>query len=140
MKSMRRLMAAILAAVLVLTLVGCSYTGDPGNREEDLLRLQQLLDEISRNVQAGEAPITPGLAGDFLAWAGSTRLTRQEVAQAAGQWLAAQTPELRRAAEEKLNGMLEQLSGVLKDGADALKNSDWDFSSIVKDILASGGL
>ena len=140
MKTVRKITSSFLVLVLLLTLGGCSAPGAPDSKEEDLNRLQGLLNQISTNVQAGKSPITASLAADFVSWAATTQLTRQETAQAAADWLASQTPELRRAAEEKLNALMEQMSQFLKDGTENLKNSDWDISSILKDILASGGL
>ena len=137
---MRRIVIALLAAALVLSLAGCAFVEAPGSKEEDRARLQALLNEISGNVQSGKGPITAGLAVEFLSWAGSTSLTREETAQVAADWLAAQTPELRRAAEEKLNGLLGQMNKLLTDGAEKVKDSGWDFQSILQDILASGGL
>lgn len=140
MKTVHKIFTLFLALVLLLTLAGCSFAGAPDSKGEDLNRLQGLLNQISANVQAGKSPITAGLAADFVSWAATTQMTRQETAQAAADWLASQTPELRRAAEEKLNALMEQMSQFLKDGTENLKNSDWDISSILKDILASGGL
>ena len=137
---MRRIVIALLTAALVLSLAGCAFMDAPGSKEEDRARLQALLSEISGNIQSGNGPITAGLAADFIRWAGSTSLTREETAQVAADWLATQTPELRRAAEEKLNGLMEQLNELLQDGAEKVKDSGWDFQSILQDILASGGL
>ena len=52
----------------------------------------------------------------------------------------AQLALLRRAAEEKLNEVMAQMSQLLKEGTENLKNSQWDISSVLKDILASGGV
>ena len=140
MKTVQRRIAFFLAAILVLTLTGCSFAGVPESKEADQGRLRSLLNEITANLQAGNTPITAGLAADFVSWASSTQLTRQEVAQIAGDWLAAQTPALRQAAEEKLNGLMEQMNKLLKDGAEKVQDASWDLGSVLQDILASGGL
>ena len=134
----RRILLVLLSAVLVLSLAGCGFPEKSAGKEEELARLRELLDQVAENIKEGQPPITAELAVDFLSWAGTTQLTREETARQLSDWLAAQSPSIRLAAEDKLNETLDSLNGLLKDGAEKAKG--WDIQSILKEILSSGGI
>ena len=134
----RRILLVLLSAVLVLSLAGCGFPEKSAGKEEELARLRELLDQVAENIKEGQPPITAELAVDFLSWAGTTQLTKEETAQQLSDWLADQSPSIRLAAEERLNEMLDSLTGILKDGAEKAK--EWDFKSVLQEILSSGGI
>ena len=134
----RRMLVIFLSAVLVLSLAGCAFTEKPGSKEEEKARLRTLLDQVAENIKEGESPITVKLAADFVSWACSAELTQKETARVVSDWLSAQSPSIRLAAEEKLNEMMDSLNGFLKDSTEAAKS--WDIQSVLKEILSSGGI
>ena len=138
MKRMHRVFAMILAACLLLSLTGCAYIGEQTERRADRDELRTLLEQVAENIKEGESPITVQLAADFVSWACSTEMSQKEVTQTVSDWLAAQSPSIRLAAEEKLNEMMDGLNGILKDSAEAAKS--WDIQSVLNEILASGGI
>ena len=93
---------------------------------------------MADNIKEARSPISADLAADFVSWASTTQLTKEETTQVVSDWLAAQSPSIRLAAEEKLNAVTDSLGQLLKDGAEAAKG--WDFQSILSEILSSGGI
>ena len=134
----RRILVILLSAALLLSLAGCTLLEKPESKEADKAQLRALLDQVAENIKEARSPITADLAADFISWASTTQLTKEETTQVVSDWLAAQSPSIRLAAEEKLNAMLDSLGQLLKDGAEAAKG--WDFQSILGEILSSGGI
>lgn len=134
----RRILVILLSAALLVSLAGCTLLEKPESKEADKAQLRALLDQVAENIKEARSPITADLAADFISWASATQLTKEETAQVVSDWLAAQSPSIRLAAEEKLNAMLDSLGQLLKDGAEAAKG--WDFQSILGEILSSGGI
>ena len=134
----RRILVILLSAALLLSLAGCTLPEKPESKEADKAQLRALLDQVAENIKEARSPITADLAADFISWASATQLTKEETAQVVSDWLAAQSPSIRLAAEEKLNAMRDSLGQLLKDGAEAAKG--WDFQSILSEILSSGGI
>ena len=134
----RRILVILLSAALLLSLAGCTLLEKPESKEADKAQLRALLDQVAENIKEARSPISADLAADFISWASATQLTKEETAQVVSDWLAAQSPSIRLAAEEKLNAMLDSLGQLLKDGAEAAKG--WDFQSILGEILSSGGI
>ena len=134
----RRILVILLSAALLVSLAGCTLLEKPESKEADKAQLRALLDQVAENIKEAHSPITADLAADFISWASATQLTKEETAQVVSDWLAAQSPSIRLAAEEKLNAMLDSLGQLLKDGAEAAKG--WDFQSILGEILSSGGI
>lgn len=135
---MKRMLAVLLGVCLLLSLTGCAYIGEQLERRENRGQLRGLLDQVAENIKEGESPVTLQLTADFVSWACSTELTQEEVSQVVSDWLADQSPSIRLAAEEKLNEMLDSLTGILKDGAEKAKS--WDIQSVLQEILSSGGI
>lgn len=134
----RRILVILLSAALLVSLAGCTLLEKPESKEADKAQLRALLDQVAENIKEARSPITADLAADFISWASTTQLTKEETAQVVSDWLAAQSPSIRLAAEEKLNAMMDSLGQLLKDGAEAAKG--WDFQSILGEILSSGGI
>lgn len=134
----RRILVILLSAALLVSLAGCTLLEKPESKEADKAQLRALLDQVAENIKEARSPITADLAADFISWASATQLTKEETAQVVSDWLAAQSPSIRLAAEEKLNAMMDSLGQLLKDGAEAAKG--WDFQSILGEILSSGGI
>lgn len=134
----RRILVILLSAALLVSLAGCTLLEKPESKEADKAQLRALLDQVAENIKEARSPISADLAADFISWASATQLTKEETAQVVSDWLAAQSPSIRLAAEEKLNAMLDSLGQLLKDGAEAAKG--WDFQSILGEILSSGGI
>lgn len=134
----RRILVILLSAALLLSLAGCTLLEKPESKEADKAQLRALLDQVAENIKEARSPISADLAADFVSWASTTQLTKEETAQAVSDWLAAQSPSIRLAAEEKLNAVTDSLGQLLKDGAEAAKG--WDFQSILSEILSSGGI
>ena len=134
----RRILVILLSAALLVSLAGCTLQEKPESKEADKAQLRALLDQVAENIKEAHSPITADLAADFISWASATQLTKEETAQVVSDWLAAQSPSIRLAAEEKLNAMMDSLGQLLKDGAEAAKG--WDFQSILGEILSSGGI
>ena len=134
----RRILVILLSAALLVSLAGCTLLEKPESKEADKAQLRALLDQVAENIKEARSPITADLAADFISWASATQLAKEETAQVVSDWLAAQSPSIRLAAEEKLNAMLDSLGQLLKDGAEAAKG--WDFQSILGEILSSGGI
>ena len=134
----RRILVILLSAALLLSLAGCTLLERPESKEADKAQLRALLDQVAENIKEARSPISADLAADFVSWASTTQLTKEETAQAVSDWLAAQSPSIRLAAEEKLNAVMDSLGQLLKDGAEAAKG--WDFQSILSEILSSGGI
>ena len=134
----RRILVILLSAALLLSLAGCTLLEKPENKEADKSQLRALLDQVADNMKEARSPISADLAADFVSWASTTQLTKEETAQVVSDWLAAQSPSIRLAAEEKLNAVTDSLGQLLKDGAEAAKG--WDFQSILSEILSSGGI
>ena len=134
----RRILVILLSAALLVSLAGCTLLEKPESKEADKAQLRALLDQVAENIKEAHSPITADLAADFISWASATQLTKEETAQVVSDWLAAQSPSIRLAAEEKLNAMMDPLGQLLKDGAEAAKG--WDFQSILGEILSSGGI
>ena len=134
----RRILVILLSAALLLSLAGCTLLEKPESKEADKAQLRALLDQVAENIKEARSPITADLAADFISWASATQLTKEETAQVVSDWLAAQSPSIRLAAEEKLNAVTDSLGQLLKDGAKAAKG--WDFQSILSEILSSGGI
>lgn len=134
----RRILVILLSAALLVSLAGCTLLEKPESKEADKAQLRALLDQVAENIKEAHSPITADLAADFISWASATQLTKEETAQVVSDWLAAQSPSIRLAAEEKLNAMMDSLGQLLKDGAEAAKG--WDFQSILGEILSSGGI
>ena len=134
----RRILVILLSAVLLLSLAGCTLLEKPESKEADKAQLRALLDQVAENMKEARSPISADLAADFVSWASTTQLTKEETAQVVSDWLAAQSPSIRLAAEEKLNAVMDSLGQLLKDSAEAAKG--WDFQSILSEILSSGGI
>lgn len=134
----RRILVILLSAALLLSLAGCTLLEKPESKEADKAQLRALLDQVAENIKEARSPISADLAADFVSWASTTQLTKEETAQVVSDWLAAQSPSIRLAAEEKLNAVMDSLGQLLKDGAEAAKG--WDFQSILSEILSSGGI
>ena len=134
----RRILVILLSAALLLSLAGCTLLKKPESKEADKAQLRALLDQVAENMKEARSPISADLAADFVSWASTTQLTKEETAQVVSDWLAAQSPSIRLAAEEKLNAVTDSLGQLLKDGAEAAKG--WDFQSILSEILSSGGI
>ena len=134
----RRILVILLSAALLLSLAGCTLLEKPESKEADKAQLRALLDQVAENMKEARSPISADLAADFVSWASTTQLTKEETAQVVSDWLAAQSPSIRLAAEEKLNDLMDSLGQLLKDGAEAAKG--WDFQSILSEILSSGGI
>lgn len=134
----RRILVILLSAALLLSLAGCTLLEKPESKEADKAQLRALLDQVAENMKEARSPISADLAADFVSWASTTQLTKEETAQVVSDWLAAQSPSIRLAAEEKLNAVTDSLGQLLKDGAEAAKG--WDFQSILSEILSSGGI
>lgn len=134
----RRIFLILLSAALLVSLAGCTFLEKPESKEADKAQLRALLDQVAENVKEANSPITAALAADFVSWACSTEMTQKEAAQMVSDWLAEQSPSIRLAAEDNLNGMLDGLNKILKDGADTAKS--WDIQSVLDEILASGGI
>ena len=134
----RRILVILLSAALLLSLAGCTLLKKPESKEADKAQLRALLDQVAENIKEARSPISADLAADFVSWASTTQLTKEETAQVVSDWLAAQSPSIRLAAEEKLNAVTDSLGQLLKDGAEAAKG--WDFQSILSEILSSGGI
>ena len=134
----RRILVILLSAALLLSLAGCTLLEKPESKEADKAQLRALLDQVAENIKEARSPISADLAADFVSWASTTQLTKEETAQVVSDWLAAQSPSIRLAAEEKLNAVTDSLGQLLKDGAEAAKG--WDFQSILSEILSSGGI
>ena len=134
----RRILVILLSAALLLSLTGCTLLEKPESKEADKAQLRALLDQVAENMKEARSPISADLAADFVSWASTTQLTKEETAQVVSDWLAAQSPSIRLAAEEKLNAVMDSLGQLLKDGAEAAKG--WDFQSILSEILSSGGI
>ena len=134
----RRILVILLSAALLVSLAGCTLLEKPESKEADKSQLRALLDQVADNIKEARSPISADLAADFVSWASTTQLTKEETAQAVSDWLAAQSPSIRLAAEEKLNAVTDSLGQLLKDGAEAAKG--WDFQSILSEILSSGGI
>ena len=134
----RRILVILLSAALLLSLAGCTLLEKPESKEADKAQLRALLDQVADNIKEARSPISADLAADFVSWASTTQLTKEETAQVVSDWLAAQSPSIRLAAEEKLNAVMDSLGQLLKDGAEAAKG--WDFQSILSEILSSGGI
>ena len=134
----RRILVILLSAALLVSLAGCTLLEKPESKEADKAQLRALLDQVAENIKEARSPISADLAADFISWASATQLTKEETAQVVSDWLAAQSPSIRLAAEEKLNAMMDSLGQLLKDGAEAAKG--WDFQSILGEILSSGGI
>ena len=134
----RRILVILLSAALLLSLAGCTLLEKPESKEADKAQLRALLDQVAENIKEARSPISADLAADFVSWASTTQLTKEETTQVVSDWLAAQSPSIRLAAEEKLNAVTDSLGQLLKDGAEAAKG--WDFQSILSEILSSGGI
>ena len=134
----RRILVIFLSAALLLSLAGCTLLEKPESKEADKAQLRALLDQVAENMKEARSPISADLAADFVSWASTTQLTKEETAQVVSDWLAAQSPSIRLAAEEKLNAVMDSLGQLLKDGAETAKG--WDFQSILSEILSSGGI
>ena len=134
----RRILVILLSAALLLSLAGCTLLKKPESKEADKAQLRALLDQVAENMKEARSPISADLAADFVSWASTTQLTKEETTQVVSDWLAAQSPSIRLAAEEKLNAVSDSLGQLLKDGAEAAKG--WDFQSILGEILSSGGI
>ena len=134
----RRILVILLSAALLLSLAGCTLLEKPESKEADKAQLRALLDQVAENMKEARSPISADLAADFVSWASTTQLTKEETTQVVSDWLAAQSPSIRLAAEEKLNAVTDSLGQLLKDGAEAAKG--WDFQSILSEILSSGGI
>ena len=134
----RRILVILLSAALLLSLAGCTLLEKPESKEADKAQLRALLDQVAENMKEARSPISADLAADFVSWASTTQLTKEETAQVVSDWLAAQSPSIRLAAEEKLNAVMDSLGQLLKDGAEAAKG--WDFQSILSEILSSVGI
>ena len=134
----RRILVILLSAALLVSLAGCTLLEKPESKEADKAQLRALLDQVAENMKEARSPISADLAANFISWASATQLTKEETAQVVSDWLAAQSPSIRLAAEEKLNAMMDSLGQLLKDGAEAAKG--WDFQSILGEILSSGGI
>ena len=134
----RRILVILLSAALLLSLAGCTLLEKPESKEADKAQLRALLDQVAENIKEARSPISADLAADFVSWASTTQLTKEETTQVVSDWLAAQSPSIRLAAEEKLNAVMDSLGQLLKDGAEAAKG--WDFQSILSEILSSGGI
>ena len=134
----RRILVILLSAALLLSLAGCTLLEKPESKEADKAQLRALLDQVAENMKEARSPISADLAADFVSWASTTQLTKEETTQVVSDWLAAQSPSIRLAAEEKLNAVMDSLGQLLKDGAEAAKG--WDFQSILSKILSSGGI
>ena len=134
----RRILVILLSAALLLSLAGCTLLKKPESKEADKAQLRALLDQVAENMKEARSPISADLAADFVSWASTTQLTKEETAQVVSNWLAAQSPSIRLAAEEKLNAVMDSLGQLLKDGAETAKG--WDFQSILSEILSSGGI
>lgn len=134
----RRILVILLSAALLLSLAGCTLLEKPESKEADKAQLRALLDQVAENMKEARSPISADLAADFVSWASTTQLTKEETAQVVSDWLTAQSPSIRLAAEEKLNAVTDSLGQLLKDGAEAAKG--WDFQSILSEILSSGGI
>lgn len=134
----RRILVILLSAALLLSLAGCTLLEKPESKEADKAQLRALLDQVAENIKEARSPISADLAADFVSWASTTQLTKEETAQVVSDWLAVQSPSIRLAAEEKLNAVMDSLGQLLKDGAEAAKG--WDFQSILSEILSSGGI
>ena len=134
----RRILVILLSAALLLSLAGCTLLKKPESKEADKAQLRALLDQVAENMKEARSPISADLAADFVSWASTTQLTKEETTQVVSDWLAAQSPSIRLAAEEKLNAVTDSLGQLLKDGAEAAKG--WDFQSILSEILSSGGI
>ena len=134
----RRILVILLSAALLLSLAGCTLLEKPESKEADKAQLRALLDQVAENTKEARSPISADLAADFVSWASTTQLTKEETTQVVSDWLAAQSPSIRLAAEEKLNAVMDSLGQLLKDGAEAAKG--WDFQSILSEILSSGGI
>ena len=134
----RRILVILLSAALLLSLAGCTLLKKPESKEADKAQLRALLDQVAENMKEARSPISADLAADFVSWASTTQLTKEETAQVVSDWLAAQSPSIRLAAEEKLNAVTDSLGQLLKDGAEAAKG--WDLQSILSEILSSGGI
>ena len=134
----RRILVILLSAALLLSLAGCTLLEKPESKEADKAQLRALLDQVAENIKEARSPISADLAADFVSWASTTQLTKEETTQVVSDWLAAQSPSIRLAAEEKLNAVMDSLGQLLKDGTEAAKG--WDFQSILSEILSSGGI
>ena len=134
----RRILVILLSAALLVSLAGCTLLEKPESKEADKAQLRALLDQVAENMKEARSPISADLAANFVSWASTTQLTKEETAQVVSDWLAAQSPSIRLAAEEKLNAVMDSLGQLLKDGAEAAKG--WDFQSILGEILSSGGI
>ena len=134
----RRILVILLSAALLVSLAGCTLLEKPESKEADKAQLRALLDQVAENMKEARSPISADLAADFVSWASTTQLTKEETTQVVSDWLAAQSPSIRLAAEEKLNAVTDSLGQLLKDGAEAAKG--WDFQSILSEILSSGGI
>ena len=134
----RRILVILLSAALLLSLAGCTLLEKPESKEADKARLRVLLDQVAENIKEAHSPITADLAADFVSWASTTQLTKEDTAQVVSDWLADQSPSIRLAAEEKLNALMDSLGQLLKDSTEAAKG--WDLQSILSDILSSGGI
>ena len=134
----RRILVILLSAALLVSLAGCALLEKPESKEADKAQLRALLDQVADNIKEARSPISADLAADFVSWASTTQLTKEETAQVVSDWLAAQSPSIRLAAEEKLNAVMDSLGQLLKNGAEAAKG--WDFQSILSEILSSGGI
>lgn len=153
MNTMRKAMAFVLAAALVLSLTGCGMLireSDPVKEREKLI---SILNDISANMHpatAGSSLTAARLAADLIGWAATTSMDKKEAAGIVMDWLKEQTPEIRDAFREKINSVSSAFEQIVRDGAAGLLESagvEKDLSNLgtrlkdlVSEILASGGL
>lgn len=126
---MKRLIAALLLAAVLLSLTACSAAGGELTDEKDREKLISLLDDIADNVRpgtAGSKMTTVRIAADLVSWAASTKMTKSQAAGVVGEWLKEQSPEIRDAFREKLGRVAEAYGDLAREEA--------------KDLLESAGV
>lgn len=153
MKIFTKTICLTLAAVLLLSLTGCGFIGKERTQDEEKEQLLAILSDLSNNLHpgtAGSSLTSVRLAADLVTWAATAKMDKKEAAEIVMNWLKEQSPDIRRAFQEKVESVSESYGKIIRDGASDLLNAAGikkDTSNLgsrlkelVETILASGGL
>lgn len=152
--NIQKILAFLLAAVLLVSFTGCSLLGGtgtvPASEKEELLAI---LEDLSENLHlgtAGSSLTSARLAASLVAWAATTTMDKREAAAVVLEWLEVQSPQIQAAFREKIASVSQSYGQIVKDGAADLLDAagvEKDMSNLgsrlkelVEAVLSSGGL
>lgn len=145
MKRVQKIVAALMAVFLVLSLSACASEGDSRTDSE---RLEGILNSLAEEIsdEGLKAADVVRYTARFIAWGKESGMSAQEVNAFVRGWLKDRSPEMQASIRQWVGEIAQSGEEILEKGTKDVKESLDDGSwkdtvqSILDSILESGGV